>query len=75
MLLSAPIGVLLDDAERCRRLEAVFAEEMGRYASEFEETRQIVVGPQNKAIGVDGVGVGMVGSRRIGWSSRVPAAN
>ncbi len=32
MLLSEPIAVLLDDAEHCRQLETVFAEEMGRYA-------------------------------------------
>jgi hypothetical protein len=51
VLLSRPIGVLLDDSERSQRLEAVFADEMGRYANEFEETRQIVLGPRNKAIG------------------------
>ncbi len=52
MLLSEPIAVLLDDAEHCRQLETVFAEEMGRYAKELEETRLIVIGsPIEERIG------------------------
>ncbi len=55
VLLSVPIGVLLDDVERAQRLEGAFAEEMGRYANEFEVTRQVVIGPQKKLIEEGGV--------------------
>ncbi len=72
VLLSAPISVLLDDAERFQRLEAVFAEEMSKYANEFEETRQIVIGPRKKAIGAgeegmveDGEGLGREAERLL----------